>query len=64
MMLVRMNHRELTTESNSTRLSIIRFWVGHIKLVRLDAAGRAVAHLVALFKKHLVVLAESDAEYD
>ena len=27
MMLVRMNQRELTTESNRTRLSIMRFWL-------------------------------------
>ena len=28
MILVRMNHRELTTESNSNKLSIMRFYLG------------------------------------
>ena len=60
-MLVLMNHRELTTESNKTRLSIIRFFafvlVGRMLEIRSS-------YLITLFKKDLIVLAQGHAKYD
>ena len=45
MMLVRMNHLELTTESNKTRLSIIRFYT----LLASTRSEFGMTDLVALF---------------
>lgn len=61
-MLVLMNHREFTTESNKTRLSIIRFCrplsaTSHIRPPR-------TSYLVILLQKHLIVFAQSHAKYD
>ncbi len=59
MMLVRMNHRELTTESKRTRLSIIRFCGGqHARVF-----GQTT-HLAILLQEHLIIFAQGDAEYD
>lgn len=61
-MLVLMNHRELTTESKSTRLSIMRFCKAAISAVR--ECLQELLHLIALFQQYLVVFAKGDAEYD
>ena len=59
-MLVLMNQREFTTESNKTRLSIIRFYHGqqesHLSVHH--------AYLVTLFQQDLIVLAERYAKND
>ncbi len=61
-MLVLINHREFTTESNKTKLSIIRFCMLFLNMARtrLDKG----AYLITLLQEHLVVFAESHAEDD
>lgn len=61
-MLVRINHRELTTESKSTKLSIMRFWKS-ISLAALDLGGHPTnPYLVALLEQHLIIFAQCHAE--
>jgi hypothetical protein len=61
MILVRMNHRELTTESNRTRLSIMRFYDRQRE--RINVVGIS-PYLIAFLQKYLVILAESYTEDD
>jgi hypothetical protein len=60
-MLVRINHRELTTESKSTKLSIIRFLSTTVSKVN-HGNSRWATDLIAFLEKHLVVLAQSHTE--
>src|SRR5436190_2230670 len=62
MILVLMNHRELTTESNSNKLSIMRFYLEGQQRLGMDEEGSA--YLAALFEQHLVVLAQGNTEDD
>jgi hypothetical protein len=62
MILVRMNHLEFTTESNKTKLSIIRFW--EEISIKLNRTGIAGLYLVALLQEDLIVLAQCHAEND
>ena len=62
MILVLMNHLELTTESNSNKLSIMRF-CGRA-LAACEQRDGKHAYLTALFQQHLVILAQGDAEDD
>jgi hypothetical protein len=63
MILVRMNHLELITESKRTRLSIMRFCkvqsANHSMSQRPDSS-----YLIRFFQKHLIVFAESNTEDD
>ena len=60
-MLVRINHRELTTESKSTKLSIIRFL--STRSVKVNHGNsRWATDLIAFLEKHLVIFAQSDTE--
>jgi len=61
MILVRMNHLELTTESKSKRLSIIRFCR---VLAKASRRGVLCTCLAALFEEHLVVLAQRNTKDD
>ena len=47
MMLVLMNHLELTTESKRTKLSIMRFYT--VGLAERSIGHREVSYLVTLF---------------
>lgn len=62
-MLVRINHLELTTESNKTRLSIIRFYMvlGFLGLLRDDIGD---SYLVILLQKNLIIFTQSNAKDD
>jgi hypothetical protein len=62
MILVRMNHRELTTESKRTRLSIIRFCF-EVSMCA-DTQIPRNPYLTTFFEQNLVVFAESYAEDD
>lgn len=59
MILVRMNHRELTTESKRTKLSIIRFLQ---VLVEKLCQRSFIYYLTTLFQQNLIVFAEGDTE--
>ena len=63
MILVRINHREFTTESNSTKLSIIRFCES-TSASGSHRATRVGAYLVAFFKEYLIILTQCHAEDD
>jgi hypothetical protein len=63
MILVLMNHLELTTESNSNKLSIMRFCARPINSVCVTRTA-VQTYLTALFQEHLVVLAQGNAEDD
>lgn len=58
-----MNHRELTTESNRTKLSIMRFCRAVSSLLRL-AKVPIITYLIAFFQQHLVVFAQGNAKDD
>ena len=60
MILVLMNHREFTTESNNTKLSIIRF-CRHWSICT-HSYEMKVIYLVTLLKEYLVVFAEGYTE--
>lgn len=60
MMLVLINHRELTTESKRTKLSIIRF-SRDVSLIACRGS-EPVAYLIALLEQHLIVFTQSDTE--
>lgn len=62
-MLVLINHREFTTESNRTKLSIMRFWACHVSW-RKGWGRCGVAYLVAGLEENLIVFAESNAKDD
>lgn len=62
MMLVRMNQREFTTESNRTRLSIIRFCMPSSGASAFNLNNRP--YLITLLQQYLIVLAESYTEND
>lgn len=62
MILVRMNHLELTTESNRSKLSIIRF-CETVSTHQTDERPVS-AYLTALLEQDLVVLAQSYAKDD
>lgn len=64
MMLVLINHRELTTESKSSKLSIIRFCTIESARGAVRYAPLSSTYLTGFFKQNLVVLAESNAEDD
>lgn len=61
MILDRINHLELTTESKSRRLSIIRFCVCQQQTRRFLSMH---TYLTALLKEYLIVLAEGNTEND
>lgn len=65
-MLVRMNHRELTTESKSTRLSIIRFYGRENKISDSGDQSkfefRTTAYLITLFQQNLIIFTQRDTE--
>lgn len=61
-MLVLINHLEFTTESNKTRLSIIRFCRPLLATSHIRPHKRS--YLVILLQKNLVVFAQSHAKYD
>ena len=67
-MLVRMNQRELTTESKSSRLSIMRFCRHGQPLSspheETPEKGPNPTYLTALLEQHLVVLAQRNAKDD
>ena len=63
-MLVRMNHREFTTESKRSKLSIIRFCSFRVSTEIKTNVENVHPYLTTLLKEHLVVFTESDAEYD
>ena len=61
MILVLINQREFTTESNSTRLSIMRFYVE----INPEAdMKKEKPYLVAFLKQDLIIFAQSDTKYD
>ena len=62
MILVRMNHRELTTESNNNKLSIMRFCYRSEKLCTPGVTWWT--YLTAFLEQHLVVLAQGNTEDD
>lgn len=69
MILVRINHLEFTTESNKSRLSIIRFYSRHHVSFPSPAdcvvpLSSAKTYLAALLEQDLVVLAQGHAEDD
>jgi hypothetical protein len=57
MILVLINHLELTTESKSTKLSIMRFW-GSVRKRECLFWRCTESYLVALFQEHLIVLTQ------
>jgi len=61
MILVRINHLEFTTESKSTRLSIILFYA-LLVVHRIFIAVRP--YLVCFLQQDLVIFAQRDAEND
>ena len=61
MILVRMNHRELTTESKRTKLSIIRFYQVCQLRYRMLGCNEA-SYLIAFFQKHLIIFTERNAK--
>lgn len=61
-MLVLMNHLEFTTESKSTKLSIMRFWLFISFLKYSEILART--HLIALFQQDLIVLAQCNTKYN
>ena len=61
MILVRMNHRELTTESKRTRLSIMRFCKMSVLLFK---PAHTMPYLIACFQQDLIVFAEGNTEDD
>ncbi len=63
MILVRMNHLELTTESNSNKLSIMRFCGGGCQQ-SADWLDDKLSYLTALFQQDLIVLAQRNAKDD
>ncbi len=63
MILVLINHLELTTESKSTKLSIMRFW-GSVRKRECLFWRCTESYLVALFQEHLIVLTQGHTEYD
>ena len=62
-MLVLINHREFTTESNKTRLSIIRFCIHNQKVPR-TLAVRICMYLIAFLQKNLIIFAQRYTEDD
>lgn len=64
--LVRLNHRELTTESNRTKLSIIRFLIESAMSQRpiKRQRGGGEVYLLAFLQEYLVVLTQGHTEDD